>query len=82
MPSTCYSFRDIIIEDQGNIKTIIVINSVIIGEICESYNERTDVASFDLRIDRRGSYILRFWRGKNENGLDDYYIAEIPVTGG
>lgn len=82
VPSTCYSFSDIFIDNEGNSKTIAIINSVISDQICESYNNRLDVASFDLKIENRDSYILRFWRGKDLNGQDNYYTVEVPVTGG
>ena len=82
VPSNCYNFSDIYIENNGNTRTIAVINSVISDRICEPFNDRLAVASFDLKIESRDSYVLRFWKGKDLNGQDNYYIVEIPVTDG
>ncbi|MDX1470712.1 MAG: hypothetical protein R3213_04385 [Flavobacteriaceae bacterium] len=79
VPSNCYSFSNFFFQDEDNIKTIAVINSVLTNVMCETYTNVTDVASFDLRIDRNESYIFKFWKGKNVNGEDDYYVVEVPV---
>lgn len=82
VPSNCYSFRDFYIEQSGNTRTIAVMNWVITNQNCETFNNRLEVASFDLKIESRDRYVLRFWQGKDLNGQDNYYTVEIPVTDG
>ncbi len=80
VPSTCYSFRDFYFEQEGTVLTSIVLNSVINGQLCEPYSGRLAEASFDIKVDLRGQYIFKFWKGKNSLGEDNYYTVEVPVT--
>lgn len=80
VPNTCYSYRSFYVVEEENIITAAVFNSVINDALCEPYNNRLAQASFDLKINSRETYVLKFWRGKNNLGEDNYYIVEVPVT--
>lgn len=79
VPSTCYSFHTIVIEEEGNQKTMTILNSVLTNVLCEPYDNVTSEASFDLNVNSYEPYVFRFWKGKDINGQDDYYIVEVPV---
>lgn len=80
VPSTCYSFNNFYIIEEGTIITAAVINSVINDQLCEPYSGRLAEASFDLKVDSRGPYVFKFWKGKDSLGEDNYYVVEVPVT--
>lgn len=80
VPSTCYSFKDFFFIGEGTELTSIVLNNVIDDQLCEPYNGRLEEASFDLKIENRGPYVFKFWKGKNSLGEDNYYTVEVPVT--
>jgi len=35
--------------------------------------------SFDFKVIYTGTYVFKFWQGKDVNGNDLYYIVEVPV---
>lgn len=79
VPNTCFSFNTMVIEGEDNEKTVTVINTVLTNVLCEPYDNVISEASFDLRINSYEDYVFRFWKGKNVNGEDDYYVVEVPV---
>lgn len=84
-PSTCYTFNDLYYLSVSNIRTVAVINTVIPetnGVICEPLTNEVVERSFDFYVKyRTGSYIFKFWNGKDDNGEDVYLIYEIPIIG-
>jgi hypothetical protein len=82
-PSTCHIFNDIYYLSVNNIRTVAVINTVINETetvICEPLTDELVERSFEFYVKyRTGSYIFKFWNGKDDNGEDLYLIYEIPI---
>ena len=76
--SNCHTFNDIYYQKDGNERTIAIITSVYPGTNClTSYDEVE--TSFDFIVNDTGSYIFKFWQGKDINGNDLYLTMEVPV---
>jgi len=77
-PTGCHVFNDIYYKSELNERTVAIINTVYEGENC-SQEPTLEEVSFNFIVNSNGSYIFKFWQGKDENGDDIYYIVEIPV---
>ncbi|WP_299121110.1 hypothetical protein [uncultured Winogradskyella sp.] len=81
-PSLCYDFYDFIYEINGNERTIAVVNTV------QSANERPGclddpqqvTVSFDFIVSGTETYLFKFYQGENDEGLDQYFLVEVPVV--
>ncbi|WP_055436290.1 hypothetical protein [Lacinutrix algicola] len=78
-PTTCHAFNDIIYKKHNNERTV-----VIIGTVFQSNGNCTDLgteleASFNFKATEEGSYIFKFWQGKDDNEEDIYLTIEVPV---
>ena len=84
IPSNCHSFSDLYYIENGNERTIAVVNLVTDtfggGSECEPLTGVLDERGFDFfTTPGFDSYIFNFWRGEDINGEDVYYTVEIPV---
>ena len=83
-PSLCYQFYDFIYEISGHERTIAILNTV------HSTNNGTSCAedpvqvtvSLDFMVTGTETYVFKFYQGENNEGLDQYYIIEVPVVEG
>ena len=82
-PTTCYVYHDLYYVSEQNFRTIAVINTVINATEtlkCESLIEDIVERSFTFYVENTfGTYIFRFWQGKDDNGHDTYLIFEVPI---
>jgi len=79
-PTTCHFFNNIYYEKNLNVRTIAVENAVKESNNCmETPNDAT-TCSFNFLVTSNGSYLFKFWRGKDEQGNNLYLEYEIPVT--
>lgn len=80
-PTTCHAFNGILYKKYNNERTVVVI-----GTVFQSNGNCTELeteleASFNFKPTETGSYIFKFWQGKDENDEDIYLIIEVPVLG-
>ncbi len=82
-PSTCHSFSGFDYDGFGNERTVAVINVVINDHdtTCEDLEE-TDLIEESLTffVGQEGSYIFRFWQGRDDQGNNQFLTIEVPVV--
>ncbi|HNQ26783.1 MAG TPA: hypothetical protein PKL92_02580 [Aquaticitalea sp.] len=78
-PSTCYNYYDLYYMVDTNQRTIAIVNSVYPNMGCQTLEDEEVEVRFDFLASQRGSYVFKFWQGKDENDNDLYYIVEVPV---
>ncbi|MGJ8591386.1 MAG: hypothetical protein ACSHXF_02490 [Aquaticitalea sp.] len=79
-PSGCHLFYNFYYEAEENQRTVAVINTVYSNSECQTYDQEEVEVSFDFMPNQSGTYVFRFWQGKDEAGNDTYYIVEVPVV--
>lgn len=80
-PNPCYVFNDFVYEIEGQTRTVAVMTTVYTNLNCIPLVEST-TASFELNVTGTETYIFKFFTGQNEEGVDQYYIVEVPVVDG
>lgn len=79
-PAGCYAFFDFYYTRDLNQRTVAVVNSVFPNQNC-GLSEETEVeATFNFKVMNNGTYVFKFWQGKDDKGTDLYYIVEVPVV--
>ncbi|PQV49503.1 hypothetical protein CLV33_103136 [Jejuia pallidilutea] len=79
-PSNCHVFREFYYAKHNNERTVAVVNNVFEQNDCVDLTDTTLTATFDFQVTSNGSYIFKFWQGKDENDEDIYLEIEVPVT--
>ena len=79
-PAGCYAFYDFYYTRELNQRTVAVINSVFPNQNCGLSEEAEVEATFNFKVTSNGTYVFKFWQGKDESGTDLYYIVEVPVV--
>ncbi|MDO5972574.1 hypothetical protein [Flavivirga jejuensis] len=79
-PSTCHAFKEFYYLKENNERTIAPINYVFERDNCENLQEELVEATFDFTVTSNGSYIFKFWQGKDTDGESQYLTIEIPVV--
>ena len=79
-PTDCHAFNTIYYLKNNNERTIAVVSSVF-----ENNNNCSELgteleATFNFKATEVGSYIFKFWQGKDDNEEDTYLIVEVPVV--
>jgi hypothetical protein len=78
-PTTCYRDSGIYFEKELNTRTFASRNIVIDGQNCNALDMVLVEKTFDFYVTSNGSYIFKFWNGKDANGDNIYLEYEIPV---
>lgn len=78
-PTTCHGFNGFYYKKNLNIRTIAVESIVVENDDCVDLNNEVREATLNFYVTNNGSYIFKFWQGKNENGDDLFLEYEIPV---
>ncbi len=79
-PSTCHAFNDIYYQKHQNERTVAIVSTVFQSNgNCTDLEDTELEASFNFKATQSGSYIFKFWKGKDENGEDTYITMEVPV---
>lgn len=78
-PSTCHAFDGFYYDKDLNVRTIAVQNIVFEQNNCEPLTDVLIEQNLEFYVTNNGSYIFKFWQGKNEAGEDLYLEYEIPV---
>ena len=79
LPNGCYSFNDIHYEANGAERIIAVRSTLNNGEACTQATIQQE-HTFTLTCNQNETYILKFWKGKDSQGKDQYSIVEVPVS--
>jgi hypothetical protein len=80
-PTTCHSFNGFYYEKDLNVRTIAVNSLVYDNTSCEDISpDQLYEATLDFYVTSNGSYVFKFWQGKNDQGEDVFLEYEIPVV--
>lgn len=81
IPTTCHSYNSIYYHKNLNERTVAVEALVYQQNNCQELTENNLYeCSFDFLVTSNGSYVFKFWQGKDEQGNDLFLEYEIPVT--
>lgn len=80
-PTTCYFFNQLYYEKNLNVRTIAVENAVKDSNQCTPLtgDEAAAEYTFNFYVTSNGSYIFKFYQGKDENGESIFLEYEVPV---
>ena len=81
-PTTCHYFSTLYYEKDLNVRTIAVENAVKQTTNCQDLSAADGASeyTFNFQVTSNGSYIFKFYQGKDENGVNIYLEYEVPVT--
>ena len=80
-PSPCYQFNDFIYEIIGSERTVAIVNTVYYnGESNCIGDEEEITVSFNFSVLGHDTYVFKFFQGEDSQGIDQYYIVEVPVV--
>ncbi len=79
-PSTCHAFDGFYYEKNLNTRTIAVQNVIFEQNNCVNLSETLVEQNLEFYVTNNGSYIFKFWQGKDATGEDIFLEYEIPVN--
>lgn len=79
-PTSCHFFDGFYYEKNLNVRTIAIQTSVIHDNSCTTLNEEPVEATFDFMPTNEGSYIFKFYKGKDQYGQNLFIEYEVPVV--
>ena len=81
-PTSCHFFSNLYYEKDLNIRTIAVENGVAQRNDCVDLSAADAISqySFNFQVTSNGSYIFKFYQGKDANGQNIFLEYEVPVT--
>lgn len=82
MPTSCYNFSSLYYEKDLNIRTIAVENAIAQRNNCSELTSTSGATSytFNFYVTSNGSYIFKFYQGKDDQGNNIFLEYEVPVT--
>lgn len=78
-PTSCHGFNAFYYEKNLNVRTVAVQGFVVESSDCLPFENEIQEQTLDFYVTNNGSYIFKFWQGKDDNGEDLYLEYEIPV---
>lgn len=79
-PTGCHVFNDFYYLSELNQRTIAIITTVFPDQNCETFEYEEVEATLNFGVNNTEPYVFRFWQGLDDNGIDTYYVVEIPVV--
>ena len=79
-PTSCHYFNQLYYNKDLNIRTIAVESAVAQRGDCVNTPNETGQYTFNFYVTSNGSYIFRFYQGKDDNGENIFVEYEVPVT--
>ncbi|GAA4235621.1 hypothetical protein GCM10022291_18040 [Postechiella marina] len=79
-PTSCHQFSELYYVKSTNERTVAIIDYVFDGNDCETLENELVETTFNFIVNSNGSYIFKFWQGKNDQDEDQYLIIEVPVV--
>ena len=79
-PSSCHVYQGIYYDKNLNIRTIAIQSAVNANQVCTMEIPPLSEVSFNFIVTATGSYIFKFYKGKDANDKDLYESVEIQVV--
>lgn len=79
IPSNCHTFKDVFYSANNNERTIAIVSTAIKSDTCNTKKVRKEKTSFKFNAKNKGDYTLKFWKGLDSTGVDDYLIYNIKI---
>ncbi len=79
-PSSCHIYQGIYYEKNLNTRTIAIQTAVQNDRVCTQEIPPISEVSFNFTVTNTGSYIFKFYKGKDTAGEDIFEEVEIPVV--
>ena len=79
-PSECHFFQGIYYDKNLNIRTIGIQTAVNTSQVCTQQIPAPSEVSFNFYVTNTGSYIFKFYKGKDDAGKDFFFFLEVPVV--
>lgn len=79
-PTECHYFQGIYYSKDLNIRTIAIQTAVNNNQVCTQSIPAQSEISFNFYVTNTGSYIFKFYKGKDAAGIELFEEVEIPVV--
>ncbi len=79
-PSSCHIYQGIYYDKNLNTRTIAIQTAVQNNQACTTEVPPISEVSFNFIVTNTGSYIFKFYKGKDADGKDIFENVEIPVV--
>ncbi|MFV7236183.1 hypothetical protein [Flavobacterium sp. ZB4R12] len=79
-PTECHYFQGIYYSKDLNIRTIAIQTAVNNNQVCTQSIPAQSEISFNFYVTNTGSYIFKFYIGKDAAGIELFEEVEIPVV--
>jgi len=79
-PTACHIYQGIYYEKNLNTRTIAIQTAVQNNQVCTQEVPPISEVSFNFTVTNTGSYIFKFYKGKDTAGEDIFEEVEIPVV--
>jgi hypothetical protein len=79
-PTSCHIYQGIYFDKNLNIRTIAIQAAVPNNQICTQEIPPVSEVSFNFMVTNTGSYIFKFFKGKDAAGENIFEEVEIPVV--
>jgi hypothetical protein len=82
LPTTCHYFNNLYYQKYLNTRTIAIESAVENRSDCQSLSgaDTVDSFTFNFYVTNNGTYIFKFYNGKDNAGNDTYLQYEVPVN--
>jgi hypothetical protein len=82
VPTSCYYFSSLYYDKDLNIRTIAIENAIAQRNNCQDLSaaEGANTCTFNFYVTSNGSYIFKFYQGKDDQGNNIFLEYEVPVT--
>lgn len=79
-PTSCHAFKEFYYLKENNERTVAPINYFFQNNNCENLEkDNLTESTFNFKVTSNGSYVFKFWQGKDTNGESQFLIIEVPV---
>lgn len=81
-PTSCHFFNRLYYDKDLNVRTIAIEDAVAQRSDCQELSAADSVQeyTFNFYVTSNGSYIFKFYQGKDANGENIFLEYEVPVT--
>jgi hypothetical protein len=82
VPTSCYYFSSLYYDKDLNIRTIAIENAIAQRNNCQDLSAAggANTYTFNFYVTSNGSYIFKFYQGKDDQGNNIFLEYEVPVT--
>lgn len=79
-PTECHLFQGIYYDKNLNVRTVGIQTAVNTSQVCTQQIPVPSEVSFNFYVTNTGSYIFKFYKGKDAAGKDLFEEVEVPVV--